>query len=108
MSIMSPAVAGPFGVLLIFGLAYVLFFGVVAFFLFGISYLMSHISVVLSFRKPYKVVIFKDSCKFAFIIAAAPIMLIALGSIGHIEVYEYLLVLFFVFIGCLYISKRIH
>lgn len=103
----TPATAGPFGILVIFAFAYIFSFGLVAFFLYGMMRLLSHLSIVFVARRPIEVMRFNDICLFSSIIAAAPIMLIGLRSVGDVGVYEYLLVLLFVIIGCLYISKRI-
>jgi len=107
LNITKPATTGPFGILAIFGFAYLSSFGLMTFFLYGISYLIAHISEVFMPRKPTRALTLKRSCFFSSILAAAPIMLIALKSVGVVGFYEYLLVILFVIIGCLYISKRI-
>lgn len=107
LNITKPATTGPFGILAIFGFAYLSSFGLVTFFLYGASFIIAHISEIFIFRKPIKALILKRSCFFSSIIAATPIMLIALKSVGVIGFYEYFLVIIFVIIGCLYISKRI-
>jgi len=69
---------------------------------------IAHLSTALIARKPFEVLTLKRSYYFSTIIAAAPIMLIGLQSVGSVNIYEVLLVVIFVFIGCLYISKRVN
>ena len=103
----TPATAGPFGILIIFIFAYLLSLGVMAFFLYGISCLLSHISKLFVPRRPFESLSFRKSYFFSTILAAIPIMLIGLRSVGEVSFYDYILVTFFAIIGCLYISKRI-
>jgi hypothetical protein len=107
LSVTTPAAAGPFGVLTVFILAYILSFGLITFTLYFISRTLSHLAVIFITRKPIDALSLRESSLFSSIISAAPIMLIGLKSVGEIGFPEYLLVLIFVIIGCLYISKRI-
>jgi hypothetical protein len=86
----TPANAGPFGILVIL-----------------ITRLIAHLSSVMTVKKPFIALSFRQSYYYSTVIAAAPIMLIGLQSVGSIGVAEFLLVIVFVFIGCLYITKRI-
>jgi len=104
----TPATAGPFGILVIFALAYLLSFIMTIFFVYSMSRLISHLSVVFVARRPIKALKFKKICLFSSVISAAPIMLIGLRSVGEVGFYECALVLLFVVIGCLYISKRVY
>jgi len=104
---MTPATAGPFGILLVFVFVYLSSFGLMVFFLFGISRVLSHILAIVMARKPFSPMSLKKSCIYSSVISTAPVMLIALRSVGVVGLYEYLLVVAFIVIGCLYISKRI-
>jgi hypothetical protein len=53
----------------------------------------------MSFRRAYY---------FSTVLAAAPVMLVGLQSVGSIGIYELILVILFEVIGCLYIAKRIY
>jgi hypothetical protein len=107
LNITTPATAGPFGILAIFVFVYLLSFGLMTFFLYGMSRIIAHISAAFVVRRPLQGMTLRRSYFFSSVIAAAPVMLIALKSVGVIGIYEYLLVIFFVVIGCLYVSKRI-
>lgn len=107
LNFMTPATAGPFGILLVFVFVYLSSFGLMVFFLFGISRVLSHILAIVMARKPFSPMSLKKSCIYSSVISTAPVMLIALRSVGVVGLYEYLLVVAFIVIGCLYISKRI-
>lgn len=104
----TPATAGPFGILAIFIFAYLSSLGVVTYFLYGISRIIAHLSTVFIARRPFERITLRRSYYYSTIIAAAPILLVGLQSVGAGGVYGFLLVLFFVVIGCLYVSKRTH
>lgn len=103
----TPYSAGPFGILAIFGLSYILLVVISAYLLHYISLLISRISMLLISRKPFEQVSLKRSYYYATVIAAAPIMLVGLQSVGSVGPYELLLVSIFVVIGCLYVSKKV-
>lgn len=107
LNVTTPATAGPFGILAIFVFAYLSSFGLMTFFLYGMSRVITHISSVFILRRPFESLTLRRSYFFSSVIAAAPIMLIGLKSVGAVGIYEYLLVTFFVVVGCLYVSKRI-
>jgi hypothetical protein len=69
--------------------------------------LVAHLSKVFVPRKPISSLSFKRSYYFSTVIAAVPIMLIGLQSVGAVGFYEIALVVIFAIIGCLYISKRV-
>jgi hypothetical protein len=103
----TPASAGPFGLLMIFISAYLTFIGFISFFLFGISKLITALSAGMSLRKPLTTMDFKRAYYFSTVLAAAPVMLIALQSVRSIDVYELALVIIFEVVACLYVSRRI-
>lgn len=104
----TPVTAGPFGILAIFIFAYLSSLGVVTYFLYFISRVVSHLSVVFMARKPFEALTMKRSYFYSTILAATPILLVGLQSVGAGSIYGFILVLIFVAIGCLYVSKRIH
>ncbi len=104
----TPVIAGPFGILAIFIFAYLTLIGIATFFIYGMSRIIAHLSTVFISKKPFEALNFKRSYYYSTIIAAAPIMLIGLQSVGDVGFYEYLLMLIFIVLGCLYISKRIN
>jgi len=107
LNFITPASAGPFGILLVFVFIYMSSFGLMTFFLFGMSHVFSYIFAIVMARKPFLPLTFRKACLYSSVVATTPVMLIALRSVGLVDFYEYLLVISFVAIGCLYISKRI-
>lgn len=104
----TPATAGPFGILVIFSLVYLLSFGMIVFFIYSMSRLVAHLSLVFMTRRPIKVLKFKKVCLFSSIIAAAFVLLIGLRSVGEVGFYECMLVTLFILVSCLYVSKRVY
>ena len=102
----SPATAGPFGLLVIFVTAYLTFVGVISFFLFGINRLIVMVSSGMTLRKPFLKMEFRRAYYFSTVLAAAPVMLIGLQSVQSIGIYEFILVIIFEVVACLYVSKR--
>jgi len=103
----TPASAGPFGLLVIFITAYLTFIGLISFFLFGISHLIASISTGMTVKKPITAMTFRRAYYFSTVLAAAPVMLIALQSVRSIDVYELVLVIIFEVVACVYVSRRI-
>lgn len=102
----TPATAGPFGLLVIFISAYLACLGLISFFLYGISRVLVYATGGLSVRKPMKPMAFRRAYYFSTILAAAPVMLIGLQSVGSVGMYEFILVVIFVTIGCVYVARR--
>lgn len=108
LNVTSPSTSDPFEILVIFIFAYLLSLGLVTFFIFGVSYVISRISIMLVARRPISRLSFRRSYYYSTIIALAPVMLIGLQSVGVINIYEISLIFIFVLIGCLYVSKKIY
>lgn len=106
LSTTTPASAGPFGLLVIFISAYLACLGLISFFLYGISRVMVYASAGFTVRRPFRVLPFRRAYYFSTVLAAAPVLLIGLQSVGGVGFYEFLLVIIFVGIGCLYVAKR--
>jgi protein-S-isoprenylcysteine O-methyltransferase Ste14 len=102
----QPSTIGPFGILLVFTLMYVATLSSVTFFLyFGRMVLLRALrSNRLSRRfTPWSI---GQSYYFSSVVALAPVMLIGMGSVGEVGIYEFGLVVVFVSIVCFYITKR--
>jgi hypothetical protein len=103
----TPATAGPFGLLGIFLTAYLSSVGLISFFLYGVSRLYVYSLAGVSLRRRPKVLPLRRAYYFATVLAAAPVMLVGLQSVGGVGWYELLLVGLFLMIGCIYVSRRI-
>ena len=107
LNITTPSTVGPFGILAVFILAYLSSLGVMTYFLYFMSRIISHLSAAFAVRKPMARLPFHRAYYYSTVIGAAPILFVGLQSVGQISFYEVLLVVIFVLIGCLYIAKRI-
>lgn len=104
----TPASAGPLGLLVIFISAYLTALGLISFFLYGASRLVTYALSGFTVKKPIEPLTFKRSYYFSTVLATTPVMLIGLQSVGSVGIYELILVALFVGIGCVYIGKRIY
>jgi hypothetical protein len=102
----TPATAGPLGLLVIFISAYLTSLGVMSFFLYGASRLFSTFFAGFATKKPLQPLSLRKSYYYATVVATAPVMLIGLQSVGAVGFYEVGLIILFVIIGCVYISRR--
>ena len=107
LNVTAPTTVGPFGILVIFILGYLSSLGVMTYFLYSISRITAHLAVTFTVKRPLQAMPFRHAYYYSTVIAAAPIMLIGLQSVGSIGIYEFVLVLLFLVIGCVYITKRI-
>ena len=102
----TPVSSGPFGILIVFISAYFFLTGVFTYIINLISHVIARLSVYFVSKKPVQPYSLRKSYYFSTIIAAAPIMILSLQSVGAVGLYEYLLVIIFVVIGCIYVSKK--
>ncbi len=107
LNVTAPTTVGPFGILIVFILGYLSSLGVMTYFLYSISRLLAHLSTAFTVRKPLEAMPFKVAYYYSTVVAAVPIMLIGLQSVGSVGPYEFILIALFVVIGCVYITKRI-
>jgi len=49
---------------------------------------------------------FKQAYYYASVVALAPVIFLSLQSVGGVGVYEFILILLLVFLGCIYVNKR--
>lgn len=108
LNVTSPTTIGPFGILTVFVFIYLSSLGVVTFFILWVSRILALLSRVFVFRKPLQPMSFKHSYYFASVFSAAPVIIVGLESVGAVGGGELLLVMIFLFVGCLYVSRRIY
>ncbi len=102
----QPTTIGPLGILIVFILMYVSALGVLTFSIYGVSKLIDRLSSSFVVRKTSPVITLRRAYYFSSVIALAPVMFIAMQSVGEVGVYDVLLVGLFVVIACIYIAKR--
>jgi hypothetical protein len=102
----KPATIGPLGILIVFILMYVSVLGVLTFLLYGTSKIIHKVSASFTVKKPLPQLSLNKSYYFSSVVALAPVMFVAMQSVGEVGIYEVLLVVLFVVIACVYIAKR--
>ena len=107
LNVTAPTTVGPLGILAVFILGYLSSLGVMTYFLYAGSRVIAHLGTAFTIKRPLQPLPFRLAYYYSTVIAAAPIMFIGLQSVGSIGVYEVILVLVFVVIGCVYITKRV-
>ncbi len=98
---------GPGVILIVFFLLYIFYFGFIAWFLRIGSWVVKRIGIALKWRKPVVPLKLTDAAYYSSIIAMAPVMIVAMHSVGEVSVYDIGLVILFVAIGAFYIKKRL-
>lgn len=95
----NPLDVGPAGILLVFGLAYV--------FISSALYLaLTLVMMLLAYFVTIRAASRRKLYYLSSIVALAPIFLLALNSIGQLEVKDFVLVLALVGFACFYVVKR--
>lgn len=100
MQVTSPSTIHPAGILLIYILLYVLALGALTFFLVGVS------SIFVALRVTKKRFTTTKAYYYGSVLALAPVVLLAMRSIGRLTAYEVILVAIFESIAIFYISRR--
>jgi hypothetical protein len=106
LQVTNPASIGPLGIFVLFVLVYVSVLGVLTYLLYGVSRIVARIASTVTAKRPLQPLSFRRAYYFSSVLTLAPIMLIGLHSVGEVGVYEVLLVVIFVIVGCVYTSKR--
>ena len=103
----TPAKAGAFGILAVFLLSYITTLFVMTYIVWSVSYLVNRVLIAMhrtSYR-PYTLNL-KRSYYFSTVLALGPVILVSLRSVGGASGYDLGLVVLFMVLGCLYISRR--
>lgn len=108
LNITTPLTAGPFGILIIFIFAYIAILGVMTYLVFFTSRLILKISIIFISSKPYQPLTLRASYYYSTVLAAIPILIIGLQSVGSMGLYETGLIILFTLIGMLYVSRRVN
>jgi hypothetical protein len=102
----QPSTIGPLGILVVFILLYVSVLGVLTFLLYSVSRIASKASASFTVKRPIRPLTMSRSYYFSSVISLGPVMLIGMQSVAEVEFYDVLLIILFVVIACIYISKR--
>ncbi len=108
LNLTTPSNAGAFGIFAIFLLGYVVVMVVTTYCLWFLTKMLVRFSSQVAFlRRTHPAMTLRRSYYYASVIALAPVIIVSLQSVGNIGLYEIVLVILFVALGCLYVAKRI-
>ena len=99
----SPISAGPTVILMVLGCFYGMTAGMLSFLLFGVQKVMRFL---LPDRVRFPLYTLKYCYYLASVVALAPVMLMAMQSVGRMSWYEIVLVMTFEVVGIFYVSRR--
>lgn len=102
----TPSSIGPIGLLAVFFLLYVVLLGVFTVFLYVGSRVIVRFSRMLTSRRPLRILPLKKIYYYSSVLALAPVMILAMKSIGSLGLYEIVLVGIFITVAILYVGKR--
>ena len=102
----TPKSAGAIGVLGVFVLGYIVMLGCMSFAIYGMSKAAAGVVNRIAVRRPVFPLSLKKSYYYASVIALAPVIIISLQSVGSVGLYELVLILLLIGMGCLYVARR--
>jgi hypothetical protein len=102
----TPSEAGPLGILIFFVFMYLSALGTLTFLFHAISNFTAKIAMAARGKATLEHLSFRKSYYYASAAALTPVMLLAMQSVNQVGIYQLLLVLFFVIVAWVYISKR--
>lgn len=103
----NPVDTGPVGLLAVFFLLYTMVVIVTTWMIHGISKVLTLTTRSIVVKKPMKIISMTHAYYYASIVAFVPIILLAMGSVSSIGVYELILVAVFASLGVFYVKKRL-
>jgi len=95
----NPLDVGPAGILLVFGVVYI-------FMASTLYFLLTLAIVLLAYFVTIPAGVKKKLYYVASVVALAPVFLLALNSIGQLEIKDFVLVIALVALACFYIVRR--
>lgn len=102
----NPSTVGPLGLLAVFFLLYVVLLGGMTELLWIGSRAVQIVGRRFTAKRPPGRLSLKRAYYFSTVLALGPTMALAMLSIGSFGVYEMLLIIVFLAVACLYVSKR--
>lgn len=101
----TPSTTSPVSILAIFGLIYTLAFGVLTFFIYWASFGVAKIGKALSLRR-LEALSIRRASMYALVVAFAPVILLAMQSVGAMSFTDVLLVVLFEAVALFYMWRR--
>ncbi|MFZ2544480.1 MAG: hypothetical protein WAW80_00700 [Candidatus Saccharimonadales bacterium] len=106
LTMTTPETGGALAILAVFLLTYCIFISLTTFVLWVCAKIISRISSSVVKRTVNSSLSLRKAYYYSSVIALALVIIISLQSIGRVGVYEVGLIIIFVILGCLYVTKR--
>lgn len=103
----TPAEAGAMGILAMFLLSYVTILCMMTFLIFGVALMFYRAGRELRFFRKKHQISLKKSYYYSSVVSLAPVIIVSLQSVGGVGIYELSLVALFIFLGCIYVARRV-
>jgi hypothetical protein len=104
----TPTTIGPLGILMVFILMYLSALGVLTFLTYRGRQIFSKLISSSKMKRSFREWSIGRSYYYSSILALAPVMFIGMQSVGEVGLYDILLIILFLVIACVYITKRTH
>ena len=106
VQVTNPSTVGPLGLLAVFFLLYVVLLGAITEVLWVGSRLIQAVGRRFTSKRPPGNLSLKRSYYYSSVLALAPVMMLAMVSIGSFGLYEFILIVIFLAVALLYVSRR--
>lgn len=104
----TPSTIGPLGILVVFVLMYLVFLGAISFALYFLNPLIKRFARFAHIGASARSASWsmKRSYYYSSVVSLAPVMVVGMQSVSDISIYDLALVVLFVLLSCVYITKR--
>lgn len=102
----TPSRIGAIGLLGMFVLGYLFSLSTLSFLYIASEYILIRVLKTLKLKHPSKAVGSKKPYYYSSVLALGPVMLVGLHSVGGTNIYDVVLVLSFLVLGCFYVARR--
>lgn len=105
LQLTTPATIHPIGILIVFICIYLLVLGVLTFFIFWGSRIYARLLSSMT-AKQYQTAKLVTVYQYATVVSLAPVMLLAMRTVGSISASDAIFVILFIALACFYIWRR--
>ncbi|MDB5177364.1 MAG: rane protein of unknown function [Candidatus Saccharibacteria bacterium] len=102
----TPATAGAFGMLAVFLLSYIAILCAMTFIVWFVARVIERLGKDFRILKKANPLTLKKAYYYSTVIALGPIIFISLQTVGTVSIYELALIILFIILGYIYVSRR--
>lgn len=107
LTMTTPPTAGAAGILAVFLLTYIVLLSLLTFGLWAVVKVVDKFGHNVHLIRSKHPLSLQKSYYYSTVLALGPIIIISLQSVGSVSIYELSLVVLFMALGCIYVSKRV-